>query len=286
MFKLLSPLAIAGALLSLSGLGAGPAQALSKVTFVSGKGIDIGTCADPANPCRTFQFAIGQTNPGGEVKALDPAVYGAMVLTQSISISGVEGAGIDHGTGHAIAINAGPNDVVNLTHLAIDGLKTANNGIVLNSGGSLTITHCTVRNFVKDGILLQPTPGTATFLIADVTVSNNGVSGIDVFPPGPTGSAIGTLDHVLMHGNGSVGMKTDRNTNATIANVTVIDSVASNNGTGFLAASQGAMRLVQSTATDNGTGVFVNTDAESAGNNYIHGNGTNVAGFITPVGTQ
>jgi hypothetical protein len=46
------------------------------------------------------------------------------------------------------------------------------------------------------------------------------------------------------------------------------------------------MRLVQSTATDNGTGVFVNTDAESAGNNYIHGNGTNVAGFITPVGTQ
>jgi hypothetical protein len=47
MFKLLSPLAIAGAILSLSWLGAAPALALSPVTFDSGKGTDTGTCADP-----------------------------------------------------------------------------------------------------------------------------------------------------------------------------------------------------------------------------------------------
>ena len=43
-------------------LGAAPALALSPVTFVSGKGNDSGSCADPAHPCSTFQFAIGQTS--------------------------------------------------------------------------------------------------------------------------------------------------------------------------------------------------------------------------------
>jgi hypothetical protein len=58
MLRLFSSLAIAGALLSLPFLGAAPALALSPVTFVSGKGADGGTCASPAAPCRTFQFAL------------------------------------------------------------------------------------------------------------------------------------------------------------------------------------------------------------------------------------
>ena len=62
--------------------------------------------------------------------------------------------------------------------------------MVLNSGGSLTITHCTVRNFTA-------------FLIADVTVSDNGGSGIVVAPQGAGGSAKGTLDHALARKNDS-----------------------------------------------------------------------------------
>jgi hypothetical protein len=49
MSKFLSTLAIAGAIQSLPCLGAGPAQVASFVTFVSGKVIDTGTCASPAN---------------------------------------------------------------------------------------------------------------------------------------------------------------------------------------------------------------------------------------------
>jgi hypothetical protein len=116
MSKLFSPLSIAGALASLSILGAAPALALSSVTFVSGKGIDTGNCAGPAHPCRTFQFAFGQTSPGGEIKALDPAPYGPMTITNSISITGVEGAGIFRTSAvDAITINAGPNDTINFS---------------------------------------------------------------------------------------------------------------------------------------------------------------------------
>jgi hypothetical protein len=163
-------------MLTLSGfllvtfLGASPALALSPVTFVSGKGSDTGTCASPANPCSTFQFAIGQTSAGGEIKALDPANYGGIVITKSISLTGIEGAGIGRGTAaDAITINAGTNDRINLSHLTLEGFKIAQRGIVLISGGSLTITDCVVRNFTSTGILLQPA-GVAKFLIKDTLV--------------------------------------------------------------------------------------------------------------------
>ena len=111
MSKLFSPLTIAGAFASLTFLGAAPALAASSVTFVSGKGADSGTCASPANPCRSFQFAFGQTSAGGEIKALDPAHYGRVTITNSISITGVEGASrtLNSAT-DAITINAGPNE--------------------------------------------------------------------------------------------------------------------------------------------------------------------------------
>src|SRR3954452_17098066 len=110
MLKLSSWLAIA----FFTFLGAIPALALSPVTFVSGEGTNSGTCASPATPCRTFQFALGQTSPGGEIKAREPADYGPVTITQSISITGVDGAGINTPSGDDITINAGPNDTVNL----------------------------------------------------------------------------------------------------------------------------------------------------------------------------
>ncbi|MGH6837334.1 MAG: right-handed parallel beta-helix repeat-containing protein [Methylocella sp.] len=281
MFKLLSPLAIAGALLSLLCLGAAPAQALSKVTFVSGKGTDTGTCADPANPCRHFQFAIDQTIAFGEVKALDPAHYGGVIINKSTSITGVEGAGIDRVAGDAITINAGPNDKINLSHLTIDGLKTGNAGISLNSGRSLTITHCTVRNFRGSGIVLVPT-GTTDFLIGDTLVSDNVEDGILIFPIG--GAAIGTLDHVLANKNGT-GISVGSNGKA---EVMAVDSIATNNAAvGFGSSIGGVLRLARSVATGNGTGLFIaDRNVYSFGDNYIRGNGININGTLAVVPTD
>ncbi|MDQ6867223.1 MAG: right-handed parallel beta-helix repeat-containing protein [Pseudomonadota bacterium] len=268
MLKLFSPLAIGGAFASLTFLGAAPALAGSPVTFVSGKGTDSGNCADPAHPCHSFQFALGQTSAGGEIKALDPAHYGRVTIDKSVSITGVEGAGrtLNIAT-DAITINAQPTDTINLSHLILDGVKTAQNGIVLNSGGSLTITHCTVRNFKITGIYIHTTDQ-SRFLIADVTVSDNG-TGINVFTQG-TGTAKGTLEHVSAHRNGG-GIDV-----AGLAKVLAVDSTAANNTfEGFFVGSQAVLRLAHSAATGNGTGVRIDTGAtaESAGDNFIAGNG-------------
>lgn len=287
MIKHSSRRATAGAFLSLSCLVATPAQALSFVTFVSGKGTDSGTCASAATPCRTFQFAVNQTSPAGELKALDPAHYGAVVITKSLSITGVEGASrILNIAKDAITINAGPNDVVNLSRLTLDGVKVASHGIVLNSAGSLTVTDCVVRNFTSTAILLQPS-GAAKFLIGDTQVSNNSGFAVSVVPQGK-GSAIGTLNHVSFTKN-SVGITIDGFNGG--VDVTAIHSIATNNsGTGF--ATQGkfaVLRLAHSTATNNGNGVAIGTGstAESFGDNDIHGNQTNdVQGTLTPVATR
>jgi hypothetical protein len=277
MLKLSSWLAIA----FFTFLGATPALALSPVTFVSGEGTDSGTCASPATPCRTFQFALGQTSPGGEIKALDPAHYGGVTITNSISITGVEGAGIDlHTATDAITINAGADDTINLSHLTLDGLKTARSGIVLNSGGSLTITDCVVRNFTGAGVQLSPAANTA-FLIQTTVVSDNFV-GIGFSGQG-TGSVQGTLDHVFVTENGNgvfVGAR---------ATVLAVNSTAADNASvGFDVFNGGILRLAHSAVTGNLQGVIVvaGSMAESAGNNVIRGNGTDVEGTLTNVGTQ
>jgi hypothetical protein len=92
MFKFKSRLT-ATAALTLTCLAAAPAKAATPVTYVSGKGTDSGDCSSPAMPCRTFQFAVNQTSPGGEVKALDPADYRPVTINKSISITGSRGLG-------------------------------------------------------------------------------------------------------------------------------------------------------------------------------------------------
>jgi hypothetical protein len=104
------------AVLTLTCLVAAPAKANTiPVTYVSGKGTDSGNCSPPANPCRTFQFAVNQTLPGGEVKALDPADYSPVTINKSISITGVVGAGIDTKGGTAITAGATNATIASLT---------------------------------------------------------------------------------------------------------------------------------------------------------------------------
>src|SRR5215831_13205008 len=116
----ISSLRAFSALVSLAVLAtAAPALGASQRTFVASFGFDVGTCALLA-PCRSFNFAIGQTNPGGEVVILDTAGYGGMTINKSIKIIGPSGVyggisvlgGANPTTG--ILINAGDADVVTL----------------------------------------------------------------------------------------------------------------------------------------------------------------------------
>src|SRR5262245_39107236 len=100
-----------------------PTTTLAQPTrvFVAAQGSDANSCTF-AQPCRTFQRAHNVVAARGEIDVLDPAGYGVVTITKSISIQGHGFAGISvSGSGTGIIINAGANDRVSLNGVLIDG---------------------------------------------------------------------------------------------------------------------------------------------------------------------
>lgn len=289
MSKSSTMIATAVATLVFAPLAAMPAFALSLVTFVSGKGVNTGTCATPANPCRTFNFALAQTAAGGEIKALDASSYGSVTIDKSLSITGVEGASIIRNVaGNALTINAGASGVVTLSNLTIDGFnKTGSYGVFLTSAASLTIRNCAVRNFANDAISLRPT-NEFKFLISESVLTDNGASGVYVTSTG--GAFRGDLDHVAANKNVN-GVWLAGSVLIPFSQVTVVDSIVSNNANNGLTVGWGStvLHLTRSTAQLNTYGVRLNAgQARSAGNNSISANVIDVSptGALINVGTQ
>jgi len=285
-------------------------------TFVSSKGTDSGNCARAA-PCRSFAYALSQTVPHGEIDVLDTAGYGAATITQSVSIvnpGGVE-AGVAANSGAtALTIAAGPNDVVALRGLTIEGLKSGENGVLLTSGGTLEMDDCVVRDFAGDAIALTPS-GSTLFRLSNVVAIDNGQDGVLVRPQG-SGSAKGVLDHVTANDNGNDGIAVaGDNTTGGAVFVAVSNSVASDNGhyglysfsgsalsalaarrvaasdnlIGFYqSGSGGIVELGRSAATANNYGVVVGGGlVDSFGDNAIGGNASaDVSGGLTSVGAS
>jgi Periplasmic copper-binding protein (NosD) len=246
MPRVISHSPVAAALAAVVALSAAPAQAASDRTFVSAAGSDSNNCANVATPCRHFATAFAATAPGGEIFVLDPANYGSLTITYAVSIEGHGWASIaPPNGGAAITINAGPSDAVTLSGLEIDGAGGGYNGIVFNSGGSLTVTGCVVQNlqFVSlttgNGILIQPASGAVSFVISNTTVANNHGSGIHYFPQSGSATATGVIDHVVATHNG-YGIAIDTSSGGGSTTTAISNSIASNNGTGIYAQNSSA----------------------------------------------
>jgi hypothetical protein len=310
MNKITSLQAIAGALLAL-GLSAAPAHAANR-TWVSGHGTDSGACTRAA-PCATFAFALTQTAAGGEIDVLDPAGYGPVTITKAISIvnDGVGAAGIRAASGNAITINVGASDSVHLRGLTIEGLGSGANGILFTTGGNLAIENCVVRNFSKAGIRISP----FIFSVSNTIASNNGAFGIFVRPASP-GAVTGVLSKVTANNNG-IGIAVEADSIIVgSANVTIVDSEASNNAFSGVAATSRPrfpapvavmlrnvvassnsgeglaavehltiLRVAHSVVTGNGTGVSTSSGGiiNSYGDNDINGNTNDNFGALTPL---
>jgi hypothetical protein len=290
----------------LVALGTGTAHAASQRTFVSGFGVDTNPCSIAA-PCRTFAGALVNTLPGGEIYVLDSAGYGSVTITQAVSIVNQTStaAATSSGGGFAITINAGPADKIVLRGLTIVGADSGSNGVVFNSGGSLSVEDCSVSDFTQAGIQFQTTVP-AQLYVSNTRVANTPIAGINVVPQMPSGSGKVqvTINRVVGRNNGSstfffdgrnsgpsvqifgtvansVGStSTQGMVSATSANhassiVMVRDSVFSNNSTGVN--SFGPLSSVfvgHSTVTGNGTALSSSGTLDSYGDNDVNGNST------------
>jgi hypothetical protein len=249
---------------------AGPLRAQANRTFVSGHGADTGGCGLGA-PCRSFAYAITQTNTGGEITILDPAGYGPVTISKSISIvnDGVGEAGVTTTSQQdAIAISANASVVVNLRGLTLVGQGVGNHGIMMGfNGGTLNIQNCVIRGFTANGIAFFPTVS-AALNVSDTVVSNNAGQGIWVGTGGITTnlSVVATFERVRSIGN-SIGFLIDVSNFGAGSSLyaAATESLAADNGlqgftlfTGQNSILPAVFSLVNSRSTSNNIGLVVN----------------------------
>jgi parallel beta helix pectate lyase-like protein len=242
-----------------------PAVAIAaQRTFVSaGSGSDANLCTRQL-PCRNFVAAMAQTDSEGEVVVLDSGGYGAVTISQSVTLVAVGvHAAITAFSGNAITVTASPSDVVIIRGLYLSGLG-GSSGIDFQTGQTLHVENCVASGFNDVGINVSAGAG----VYVKDTISRQNFAGFFL----SSGSSIrASLDSIRVEEN-DVGVQASSN-----SLVTVTRGTAAGNGLGFHAATlTGVINLESCTATLNATGVRASGTARVA-NSMITGNTNGVS---------
>jgi hypothetical protein len=199
-------------------------------TFVASTGSDANPCSRVA-PCRTFGAALAQTASGGEIVALDSGGYGAVTISQAVTIVAAPGiqASISPSSGTAITVDAGPSDVVVLRNLYLNA-QGGENGVRYLGAAALHVEQLVINGFTNAGIWMILLTTASDLYVADTIIRNNGSSGIQL------SSASGIADVSIVRTrleHNFFGVWADTNVRASIK-----DTIASGNGgAGFMASS-------------------------------------------------
>jgi hypothetical protein len=284
-----------------------PAHAANTRSWVSASGSDSNACTQAA-PCLTFAHSITQTSSGGEIDCLTGGDFGAVTITQSITIdcgAGQVGA-IGVTLGDAITLNTSSSAVIILRNLSLNGFGTSGaTGIYTQSfpGGTLIVQHCSIHAFGDDGIFFTPSSGRGLLQVSDTAVYNNGYGIIVGASSGVIASAVfdrveitantydglvlgsgtiaGTLRQSLVRENGEYGVYADASAvYFTVEESSVIDNLSY----GIYSNASGVnLEVGASTIGGNGTGVYATAGSiYTFGNNQMSANGSN--GTFTPGG--
>jgi hypothetical protein len=269
----------------LAGFSTG-AFAQATRTWVSGVGDDVNPCSRTA-PCKTFAGAISKTAANGEISALDPAGFGTITITKSITINGTGTlAGILAAGTNGVNVNdsatGSPNTItVILRDISINGAGTGFDGIRYTSGKSLMVDHCwiygfngngassdgidvaltansklkvingsVIENITGDGIHITTTVGPAVAVIDNTTITNCGGDGIE---------AVNNFHMELIRSNVSLIGANGVQTSGTGCQLNLGDDLISHCVTTGIRSSAGSsIRVSDSVIANNNTGLNAN----------------------------
>lgn len=286
-------------IISLSFSAAVEAQATR--TWVSGVGDDVNPCSRTA-PCKTFAGAISKTATNGEINCLDPAGYGAVTITKSITIDceDTQGSILSAGT-NGVIVNitaaADSKKAFKLRGVSINGAGTGINGIRILAANSVTVEDGVIDGVTTHGISVETTSGTPKITVDRMSIRSNTGNGINTFI---TGGSVSLAVSNSQFSLNATGISLSSNTKATVrdstlannatglvaanADMNVFGCMISGNTTGISSLSGGTFRLYGNIVTSNGTGLSSSGGSIlSSSNNQVDGNTTNgtVTGFIS-----
>lgn len=291
-------------LFMLVGLAGISAHAQTQVFVGAKTGADVGVCSLAA-PCRNVNYALTQVAAGGEINLIEAGDYAPATLTKSVTVQTAPGiiASFSAAVGPIITINAGPNDVVRLIGLTMDGQNAAARGVSANTARVVQMDRLTVTRFTSQGITLNN--NSSRNVISNTTVANCNVGIVvgAVTSGSPTG--ISTVQAVIencqvencQYGYSAAANFANNSTLVTIRNsaanhcsvagfiggvtsgtvrLTLENILAAHNATGIQTAAGVTMRVSGSTVVGNTTGLAAGGGSLlSRLNNTVEGNGTN-----------
>jgi hypothetical protein len=290
MIKITRSVSIACLLLGSAATWSTAANAQATRTWVSGVGDDVNPCSRTA-PCKTFAGAISKTAAGGEINCLDPAGYGAVTITKSLTIDChfTEGGVLAGGNG--IVVNALSTDTIFLRGLDIFGVNPPSNGIRFIAGGALHVEDCVIRRFNaanSAGISFAPSGASQLFVNHTVVAENgNGATGGGiVIQPTGSGSAKVTLVDVSAENNANINLMVDASSSNSPAGINVLADNSRFSGSGIgvemktaVGSSGGRIQLTNVTVFNNNTGLLADGGIAGmrVGNSTINANNTGLA---------
>jgi len=270
-------------------------------TWVSGVGDDANPCSRTA-PCKTFAGAISKTAVNGEINCLDPAGYGAVTITKSITIDceDTQGSILAAGTNGVIINITSPTDTkkaVKLRGLSINGAATGINGVRMLAANLLVVEEVVIDGFTAHGISVETTSGTPKVVVDSSAFRSNTGNGINTFITG--GFVDVTVNNSRFAAN-AIGFNLSNNTHGALSNsflsgnttgiqafsaeASVSSCVVKDNTTGISALTGGTVRLTGSTVTANGTGLSAGGGSiVSYSSNMLNGNTSDGAATSTVV---
>jgi hypothetical protein len=224
------------AVVVLLSLGTATMHGQATRSWVSSFGSDANPCSRTA-PCKTFAGALAQTVAGGEIDVLDPGSYGPVTISQAVTIDGGgQIASVLVSSGNGVVVQAGPNDVVILRNLQVNGIGAGANGIRFLSGKNLSIENCVIFGFVQNGVSINlSAAGTAH--IVDSVIKNNGScsgagctsgTGDGIFATTSSGTALVAVYNTKIIGASNNGVEAGSNSRITVDRSLV--SASLNNG--------------------------------------------------------
>jgi len=247
-------------------------QIPQNITFVSANGgSDANSCSRSA-PCRQIQRGINTVSRGGTVIVLDSGEYSAFTITKSVNVIAEKGVSAivriaQGGVGAKIEDDPASPQIITIRGLTFlgRGNNSSEQGIwVVDPITSLTVEDCSITDTFR-GIEVY---GAGRYAFRNIKVTRSVFSGV-VFIS--SGTVVATIEDSSFEQNGTFGV----DLNGSDSSLTVRNSLAAYNPTGFGASGSSKMFVENSLATNNTYGITSSLGATvSVSNSTITHNGT------------
>jgi hypothetical protein len=241
-------------------------------TWVSGVGDDANPCSRTA-PCKTFAGAISKTAVNGEIDCIDPAGFGAVTVTKSITIDGGGTFGsilasLVNGVNVNDSATASPGSiVVIIRNLSIQGFGNGISGVNYTSGKTVTVENCQIMGFTTAGIRANLTLA-GNLNIINTSIANIAGDGVSISTSGAAAQVVTMIENSRIQNCNSDGIELNTHVRAGVRN----SVITRNTNTGIRIA--GADSIVN---MDGSFVSFSNVGLQSVGSSAINVSDSEIA---------